>query len=153
MKTSAKITAMLITFTFLLFCPSFLISQNLGKVEINFTNLKNNDGVLFIALYESSPNRFNSSNLTFKKGCAEINKDNTAKFVFENITPGKYAVAVLHDANNDGKMNSNVIGLPKEGFGFSTNPKVLTRSPRMDECEFLVEANKTTHLTIKLIYF
>ncbi len=144
---------MLTILVFLVFCPSLLISQNLGKVEINFTNLKNDKGSLFIALYESSPNRFNNDNLFFKKGCTEINKDNTAKFVFENITPGKYAVAVLHDANNDGKMNSNVIGLPKEGFGFSTNPKVLTRSPRMDECEFLVEANKTTYLTIKLIYF
>ncbi|MBK7290922.1 MAG: DUF2141 domain-containing protein [Chitinophagaceae bacterium] len=31
------------------------------------------------------------------------------------------SIAILHDENDDGKMNSNFLGLPKEGYGFSNN--------------------------------
>lgn len=44
-----------------------------------------------------------------------------AVVVIAGLAPGNYAIAILHDENNDAKMNTNVIGWPKEGFGFSNN--------------------------------
>ncbi len=40
---------------------------------------------------------------------------------FENVQPGKYAIALLHDENDDKKMETTPVGVPVEGFGFSND--------------------------------
>jgi uncharacterized protein (DUF2141 family) len=35
-----------------------------------------------------------------------------------HIKPGKYAIAVIHDENCNGKLDTNMFGIPKEGYGF-----------------------------------
>jgi uncharacterized protein (DUF2141 family) len=55
-----------------------------------------------------------------------------ASYTFKNLSPGKYAVFVYHDENNNGKLDTNLFGVPKEGFGFSNNLKLL-RQPKFEE--------------------
>lgn len=45
----------------------------------------------------------------------------TITVVFENLEPGDYAVSVIHDRNNNGKLDTNTLGIPKEGFAFGNN--------------------------------
>jgi len=40
---------------------------------------------------------------------------------FNNLTPGKYAVRYYHDENMNGNMETNLVGKPTEGYGFSNN--------------------------------
>ena len=56
----------------------------------------------------------------------------TATFVFKGLAPGAYAVLVTHDENGNGKLDSNMIGMPVEAYGFSNNPSVM-RKPTWDE--------------------
>ncbi|MEM6532335.1 MAG: DUF2141 domain-containing protein [Myxococcota bacterium] len=42
-----------------------------------------------------------------------------------DVAPGPVAVRLYHDANSNGKLDSNMLGIPKEGYGFSNNPKVM----------------------------
>jgi uncharacterized protein (DUF2141 family) len=46
----------------------------------------------------------------------------TMQLSFPGIPAGRYALTVQHDENGDGKMQSNFIGMPKEGVGVSNNP-------------------------------
>ncbi len=62
-----------------------------------------------------------------------------ATFVFKGLKPGAYAVLVTHDENGNGKLDSNMIGMPVEAYGFSNNPKVM-RKPTWDEARFEVGA-------------
>ncbi len=48
---------------------------------------------------------------------------------------GIYAVSAIHDANNDGKLNT-MFGIPTEGFAFSRNPAMKMRAPRFNESSF-----------------
>ncbi|MCK7593475.1 DUF2141 domain-containing protein [Pseudomarimonas salicorniae] len=57
------------------------------------------------------------------------------RFTFVNLPPGRYAVRVAHDENGNGKLDTNFIGIPKEGVGSSNNPQVM-RAPRFDEAVF-----------------
>lgn len=41
--------------------------------------------------------------------------------VFRNIPPGDYAISIIHDANDNGKLDTNRFGIPREGFGFGNN--------------------------------
>lgn len=67
------------------------------------------------------------------------------------IPPGRYGVAVMHDENSNHKLDRNFIGIPKEGFGFSNNPKVGFSAPGFDSVAFQV-ACPTTEISIHLIY-
>src|SRR5688572_975719 len=47
---------------------------------------------------------------------------------FDDLPPGSYAVQVFHDANDNGRMDTNVVGMPIEGYGFSRNPLVMRKA-------------------------
>lgn len=54
---------------------------------------------------------------------------------FRSVPVGVYAVSAIHDANNDGKLNTT-FGIPTEGFAFSRNPPMKMRAPHFDEASF-----------------
>ncbi|MGH8062763.1 MAG: DUF2141 domain-containing protein [Pseudoxanthomonas sp.] len=58
-----------------------------------------------------------------------------ASFTFKGLKPGNYAVLITHDENGNGKLDTNVMGMPLEGYGFSNNPQVM-RKPTWDEARF-----------------
>jgi uncharacterized protein (DUF2141 family) len=60
-------------------------------------------------------------------------------------------IAVIHDSNNDGKLNTGFLGIPKEGFGFSQNPRIGTRAPRFRDTAFLI-SGESTKIQIALKY-
>jgi uncharacterized protein (DUF2141 family) len=76
---------------------------------------------------------------------------NQATLTFDGLPPGRYAVAVIHDENLNHKLDRNLVGLPKEGFGFANNPRVGLSPPKWEEAAVNVTA-PTTEITIKLIY-
>lgn len=67
------------------------------------------------------------------------------------IPPGKYAVAVIHDENGNHKLDRNFLGIPKEGFGFANNPKVLLSAPPFQTAAIQVSC-PLTQIEIHLIY-
>jgi uncharacterized protein (DUF2141 family) len=75
----------------------------------------------------------------------------TSTTITLQVLPGRYAVVALHDENNNHKLDRNMFGIPKEGFGFSNNPKVLLSAPSFDTAAIPV-ACPTTETTIHLIY-
>lgn len=62
-----------------------------------------------------------------------------ATFVFKDLKPGAYAVLITHDENGNGQLDTNAMGMPLEGYGFSNNPRVM-RKPTWDEARFDVTA-------------
>ena len=67
------------------------------------------------------------------------------------LPAGRYAIAVLHDENSNHKLDRNMIGWPKEGFGFSNNPKVNLSAPSFDTAAMQINC-PFTETTIHLIY-
>ncbi len=49
---------------------------------------------------------------------------------------GKYALALYHDQNNDNQLNTNFLGAPKEGYGFSNNVRPKFSAPAFGEAAF-----------------
>ncbi len=59
------------------------------------------------------------------------------ELVFTDVAPGKYAIRLMHDENDNGKLDTNLVGMPTEGYGFSNNPRVM-RAAHFDEAVFEV---------------
>ncbi len=47
---------------------------------------------------------------------------------FEGLPTGTYALALIHDENGNGKLDT-LMGIPREGFGFSNNPAIRFGAP------------------------
>jgi uncharacterized protein (DUF2141 family) len=67
------------------------------------------------------------------------------------VPPGKYAVAAIHDENGNHKLDRNLLGIPKEGFGFANNPKVMLSAPSFETATVHVTCPET-QIEIRLIY-
>lgn len=71
---------------------------------------------------------------------------------FANVAPGKYAVAVMHDENNNRKLDKNFLGKPVEGYGVSNNHTNMLRAPDWEPATFQVASGKPVQLSIELRY-
>ena len=69
---------------------------------------------------------------------------------FENIPAGSYAVAVLHDENKNEKMDFNLVGIPKEAYGFSNNAKGFMAPPKFSDAAIRLQNGESKNITIKL---
>lgn len=70
-------------------------------------------------------------------------------YTFRAVPAGTYAVAAFHDANENGKLDT-MMGIPKEGFAFSRNPKMRARAPHFIEASF--ENNGRALAPLKMKY-
>ena len=74
-----------------------------------------------------------------------------ARCDFEDIPPGTYAMAVVHDENMNGKLDTNWMGIPTEGYGFSNDAKALLGAASFSAASFLYDG-RNIDLTMRLNY-
>jgi uncharacterized protein (DUF2141 family) len=86
--------------------------------------------------------------LAYSKRVAKAQRD-AVTLEWNSIPLGTYAIAVLHDENGDGKMNTNLLGIPSEGFGFSNNKLGIAGPPSFQRASFEIK-NADTKIVIKL---
>jgi len=128
-----------------IFLPNTLMA---ATIDINLDGFRNNRGQALIYLHnrpDSFPTKPDNA-VAFKK--VQIRKM-TAKTKFENIEAGLYGVSVVHDENNDGTLETNFIGIPKEGRGASNNAKAKFGPPSFDDASFKLESNTQLSITIQ----
>lgn len=66
-------------------------------------------------------------------------------------TIGQYAVNVIHDKNNNSKLDTNIFGIPKEGWGCSNDARGVMSAPKLKDKLFMADKNKT--ITINLVHY
>jgi len=123
------------------------LAQN-HSLTIEIPNIKKAQGVIEIGLFTDKKG-FPKKGKQQKK---YVFKVNSLKQVFKikNISEGEYAVAIYHDKNTDGECNRNLIGIPKEPYGFSNNYKPLFSAPDFKDC--LLNIKSDTTISINLLY-
>ncbi len=103
-----------------------------GTLTIEVANVRASKGRVHIDVCPEA--RF------LKSGCAysasAVARKGVTTVVVPNVAAGRYAVQAYFDENGNGKMDFGLFGLPKEGFGFSRDPKVTTRAPTFDQAAF-----------------
>jgi uncharacterized protein (DUF2141 family) len=112
--------------------------------------LRNSKGTVQITLYNkdgSIPDEHYKNYFKMEK----VNITNgKSQCTFSNLPKGNYAVNILHDENNNGKIDKGLI-LPKEGIGFSNYSSIgLTNRPNFKKASFELTQNKT--IKVKVIY-
>ena len=70
---------------------------------------------------------------------------------FPAVAPGRYAVSAYHDENSNGKMDTNFVGMPREGVGASNNARGHFGPPKFEDAAFRYAGGKLD-LTITITY-
>ncbi|MBC8009694.1 MAG: DUF2141 domain-containing protein [Burkholderiales bacterium] len=79
-----------------------------------------------------------------------IEESRTAKAQFLDLAPGSYALAAVHDENESGEMDTNWIGMPREGMGFSRDPKSFLGPPKFKDS--VLEVKKSEEIEVNFVY-
>jgi uncharacterized protein (DUF2141 family) len=95
-------------------------------------------GEIGVSLY-ATPEGFPTDNARAIQLWLPANNDSVT-FRFPDLAPGRYAVAASHDLNGNRKVDTNFLGIPKEAWGVSNNPRPALRAPRFDEAVFTIPA-------------
>jgi uncharacterized protein (DUF2141 family) len=119
-----------------------------SKLVLTVSNLDKIKGTLYIGWYKSDDD-FRKPDKAIYQKVVNVEGKEAIDIPFDNVAPGTYAVAVFLDKNGNGKMDTNMLGIPKEKYGFSNNKYPLTRAATFKESAFEV-GGKDQSITIKL---
>lgn len=115
-------------------------------VEVVVSNINTQQGTIELAVFDK-PQLFLQKNKSIKKYSKAV-RGNSIKIKVKNLPEGHYAISLYHDVNGDKECNLNVIGIPKEPYGFSNNFKPLYRQPNFEDCQFFVSENQEIHISL-----
>ena len=136
----------------LLLSVPVMAQSGTATLTIQVTGARNSKGRIALALFQSAAGFPGDSSKAIRTEQAEIDaQTRSAQFVLEGIPYGVYAVSIFHDENMNGKLDKNLVGAPKEGYGASKNPRKRMGPPPFDEAKFSVSQPEQS-IEIKLIY-
>jgi uncharacterized protein (DUF2141 family) len=121
-------------------------TQN-ATLTVKINGIRNLSGNIQIGLYNDA-DKFPDVGGEYKKFTFKVTAT-TMQYTI-SIPSGTYALALFHDENSDGECNTNWLGIPEEGYGFSNNVEPVISAPSFDETKITVSSNST--ISINLIY-
>lgn len=120
-----------------------------GRIEVSIADVRNCNGIVGVALFNTKKG-FPDKTASAIEG-RSVPAGNRCLVVFDNVPYGTYAVSVMHDENGNGKMDKGFLGIPKEGFGTSNNPKLRMGPPSFSDSKIDLNDRKLL-LTINMKY-
>lgn len=121
-----------------------------GALEVRFAGLRSAKGYLRACLTRD-PAYFPKCEKDPASFKLSVAAGPEARIAFGDVPPGDYALLVLHDENGNNKVDT-MLGIPREGVGFSRNPKIMFGPPRFDSVRIRIPAGGT-ETDVKLQYF
>lgn len=101
------------------------------RLRISVSDVHSSTGSLNITIYPDDAMHFLDGKYKLRRERTPITLPIT-KVCIAVPGPGNYAVALYHDENDNGHLDTTFIGLPSEGYGFSNNPKLMLSPPSFD---------------------
>ncbi|MBW6458399.1 MAG: DUF2141 domain-containing protein [FCB group bacterium] len=98
------------------------------SLTIEIEGLRNNKGYLQFELI----NEFGEKAAAISQSIS----DNICIIQIKDLKPGKYTFKYFHDENNNKELDTNWLGIPKEGFGFSNDPGLTLGPPSFEKTVF-----------------
>jgi len=138
----------------------FSLGAGANELRVSILGVASSSGTLMIGLYDSEDHFrsaiSNAANIGLLNdrsrlvGIAMRAVAGTQSSVFTNLEPGRYAVIVFHDENDNGKLDENAWGVPTEGYGFSNNAEGFLSAPSFKDAGVLLDSpDRAIAITLK----
>lgn len=132
---------MKILFSVILMLFAMTFPQANNSLTLTVNKVKNDKGVVRVLLFKGETGFPDMPEKAFKSASIKI-EGNKAIINFENIPEGTYALSVFHDSQNTGKLRTNALGIPRDGYGFSNDAMGTFGPPTFEKASFKVATGK-----------
>lgn len=135
MRVSYRVLCAVLVFANL---PAIAFAQSpCPGIHVEILNIRNSKGAVACALF-AAPEGFPAKFLLFADTIVMTKvRGEEARCDFLGIKPGTYALAVIHDENLNGELDTNFLGVPTEGYGFSSDAEAsLLSAPSFSAASF-----------------
>lgn len=129
--------------------PEATVPASSASIDLAITGLRSEKGNVLVCL-SANPEYFPDCTKDKKARKLKVSANHADHIHIEGVKPGTYAVALIHDENANGKMDLRLF-LPREGFGFSRNPKIGMGPPKFKSAQFTVGADDE-HYAVRMKY-
>lgn len=119
---------------------AFVPLSHAAELTIEVSNISELKGQVMIALYTNGETWLGKA----ARGSGAAANAEKVLVKFADVPAGSYAAAVYQDVNGNGKMDSNVMGIPTEPFGFSNNATGRFGPPKFEAAKFLMADTATS---------
>ncbi|MFZ6012477.1 MAG: DUF2141 domain-containing protein [Bacteroidota bacterium] len=136
------------TFGIVMVAVLLMASANLfgqGKLEITVKNIKEQKGTIRVGLFTTENDFLKKA----KEGKVVKVSGTEITVAFDNLQLGDYAISVIHDENENGELDSNMMGIPKEGFAFGNNAMGMFGPPSFDKAKVSVRGEEKQVINLK----
>ena len=121
----------------LFFALETLGQSNPTNLQVSISGASSDAGSIRILVF-SKPSGFPDQVKQAVRSISLPSKNGKASFKLTDLPTGTYAIGVIHDQDNNGKLSTNAVGYPTEKFGFSNNPKVYFGPPSFEKAAFIL---------------
>ncbi|MEM0999010.1 MAG: DUF2141 domain-containing protein [Bacteroidota bacterium] len=115
-----------------------------GRIVVKVIAFRSSNGSIELSLYDKKQAEadFPDIEVITRRTRNPVVNSSVTEVVFDNVPYGSYAIAGHHDENDNGEMDYNFIGLPKEGYCFSNDAKPVLSAPSFDKAEFRLDSKE-----------
>ncbi len=121
-----------------------------ADLKVTVTGFRDRVGVLQVILFDADRGFPADDERGMRTATVPIT-GKRMQVAFRDLPEGDYAVAVLHDADEDGEVDTNFIGIPTEGFAVSRNVNPRFRSPTFADAKFALRGPERK-IQVHLVY-
>lgn len=133
---------------YLFFFLSTLFSDS-GTIHLTVQHIQTAQGSIKIAFFDSEANFLEDDKAIQTRSVPVKNTEDLA-ISFTSLPYGTYTIAIFHDVNDNGKLDTNFMGVPKEPYGFSNNARSKWGPPKYEVARFeLQESVLRTSIMVK----
>jgi len=123
-------------------------TAGLRALRLSFSGLRSDAGSLRVLVFNGPRGFPDEPGQALRTAVLPI-RGRRAEVCFHGLPPGRYAVAYFHDANGNGRLDTNLLGQPVEDYGFSGRARGLFGPPRFREAAFrLQESHEHLHFRV-----
>lgn len=115
-------------FAFFTLSQILAFSAAAAELQVRLHNVRSSQGQILVSVYDRADG-FPDDPQAALQVRRVLAREAEQTLTFKNLTPGTYAVAFIHDENGNGSLDTNFVGIPKEGFGFSNDPRLAFGPP------------------------
>ena len=122
----------------LIFLNFITPKEEKGTLKVTVTGIDTPEGLIRAALFQGEEGFPDDESKAFRTASVEATEDKVV-LTFEDLPFGDYALSLLHDENENGKMDTNLFSYPKEAYGISNNPQIVLSMPSFEEAKVALQ--------------
>ena len=119
------------------------------KLSVVFKGVKNSKGKILVWLFNSEEGFPTNPKAAMKSISVTLAESAVPRVEILDLPPGFYAVAAAHDENDNQKLDTNFIGIPREGVAASRDAKGGMGPPKFRDAVLEISENKEIEVTFE----